>query len=183
MAIPGSGAISMSMFNTELGRASNQANSSLAGGSTPAVGSLFWLANQSGSLNQTAPHAMSEWYGYSPGDTIDGSFTVTNSSFSYDSLTVSLGGFGTGGTVTVGNTGTFYPSGQVASPNSWIFTIIDANGGLGTVSVNSDTLSCTNATVSVTGNNTTTITITVTPTNYNGSTDTISGDITITNLP
>jgi hypothetical protein len=65
MAIPGSGAISMSMFNTELGRTSNTANSSLAGGTTPAVGSLFWLANQSGSLNQTAPHAMSEWYGYS----------------------------------------------------------------------------------------------------------------------
>jgi len=54
------------MFNTELGRASNQSNSSLAGGSTPAVGSLFWLANQSGSLNQTAPHAMSEWRGYGP---------------------------------------------------------------------------------------------------------------------
>ena len=65
MAIPGSGAISMSMFNTELGRTSNTANSSLAGGSTPAVGSLFWLANQSGSLNQTSPHSMSEWYGYS----------------------------------------------------------------------------------------------------------------------
>lgn len=67
MPIPGSGAISMSMFNTELGRASNTANSSLAGGTTPAVGSLFWLANQSGSLNQTAPHAMSEWYGYAAG--------------------------------------------------------------------------------------------------------------------
>jgi hypothetical protein len=67
MPIPSSGAISMSMFNTELGRASNTSNSSLAGGTTPAVGSLFWLANQSGSLNQTAPHAMSEWYGYSTG--------------------------------------------------------------------------------------------------------------------
>lgn len=64
MAIPLNGAISMSMFNTELGRTSNTANSSLAGGSTPAVGSQFWLANQSGSLNQTAPHAMSEWRGY-----------------------------------------------------------------------------------------------------------------------
>jgi hypothetical protein len=64
MPIPASGPISMSMFNTELGRASNTANSSLAGGLTPAVGSQFWLANQSGSLNQTAPHAMSEWYGY-----------------------------------------------------------------------------------------------------------------------
>lgn len=65
MAIPGSGPISMSMFNVELGRVSNTSNSSLAGGSTPAVGSLFYLANQSGSLNQTPPHSMSEWYGYS----------------------------------------------------------------------------------------------------------------------
>jgi hypothetical protein len=64
MSIPVSGPLSMSMFNTEMGRASNTADSSLAGGSTPSVGSLFWLANQSGSLNQTAPHAMSEWYGY-----------------------------------------------------------------------------------------------------------------------
>lgn len=182
MAIPGSGAISMSMFNTELGRASNTANSSLAGGTTPAVGSLFWLGGQSGSLNQTAPHAMSEWYGYTATqtDTIAGSFTVTNSGFSYDSLTVSLGGCGTGGTVTVGNTSTFSPTCAISSPIS--FTVTDVNG-TGTVSVNSDTLACTNATVSVTGNNTTTITITVTPTNYDGSTDTMSGDITITNLP
>lgn len=64
MPIPASGPISMSMFNTELGRASNTANSSLAGGTTPAVGSQFWLGGQSGSLNQTAPHAMSEWYNY-----------------------------------------------------------------------------------------------------------------------
>jgi hypothetical protein len=70
MAIPGSGAISMSMFNTELGRASNTANSSLAGGTTPAVGSLFWLGGQSGSLNQTSPHAMSEWYGYVAGTVV-----------------------------------------------------------------------------------------------------------------
>jgi hypothetical protein len=76
MAIPGSGAISMSMFNTELGRTSNTANSSLAGGTTPAVGSLFWLANQSGSLNQTAPHAMSEWYGYAASSGTDVYITI-----------------------------------------------------------------------------------------------------------
>jgi hypothetical protein len=64
MPIPASGPISMSMFNTELGRTSNTANSSLAGGITPAVGSQFWLGGQSGSLNQTSPHAMSEWYNY-----------------------------------------------------------------------------------------------------------------------
>jgi hypothetical protein len=65
MPIPASGPISMSMLNVELGRSSNTANSQLAGGSTPTVGSLFWLGAQSGSLNQTAPHAISEWYGYS----------------------------------------------------------------------------------------------------------------------
>jgi len=64
MPIPASGPISMSMFNTVLGRASNTANSSLAGGNTPAVGSQFYLGGLSGSLNQTAPHAMSEWYSY-----------------------------------------------------------------------------------------------------------------------
>ena len=64
MPIPASGPISMSMINTELGRASNTANTSLAGGSTPAVGSLLFLGDFSGSINQTAPHQMSEWYSY-----------------------------------------------------------------------------------------------------------------------
>jgi hypothetical protein len=64
MALPASGPISMSMINTELGRASNTTNTSLAGGSTPAVGSLFSLGDVSGSINQTAPHQMSEWYNY-----------------------------------------------------------------------------------------------------------------------
>lgn len=64
MPLPGSGPISMSMINTELGRTSNTANTSLAGGSTPAVGSLFFLGEFSGSINQTAPHRMGEWYSY-----------------------------------------------------------------------------------------------------------------------
>lgn len=54
----------MSMINTVLSRTQNTANSLLAGGSTPTVGSLFYIGAQSGSLNQTAPHAISEWYGY-----------------------------------------------------------------------------------------------------------------------
>ena len=65
MAIPASGPISMSMFNTELGRASNTSNSKLAGGSTVTSDSLFGLAAASGSINTTAPHQMSEWYSYS----------------------------------------------------------------------------------------------------------------------
>jgi len=65
MPIPSSGPISMSMFNTILGRASNASNSILAGGSTPTATSLFGLANLSGSLDQTTPHGFKEWYGYS----------------------------------------------------------------------------------------------------------------------
>ena len=64
MPIPASGPISMSMFNTELGRSATTPNSQLAGGNPPAVGSLFWLAAQSGSLNQVAPFQFNEWYGY-----------------------------------------------------------------------------------------------------------------------
>lgn len=72
MAIPGSGPISMSMLNTEVGKAATVANSRLASGSRPSnvaesvpgTGSLFWLGNYSGSLDQTAPHAISEWRNY-----------------------------------------------------------------------------------------------------------------------
>ena len=63
-SLPSTGPISMSMINTVLGRTSNTANSLLAGGSTPTVGSLFYIGAQLGSLNQTAPHSISEWYGY-----------------------------------------------------------------------------------------------------------------------
>ena len=66
MSIPGSGPISMSMFNTELGRTAAVANTLLANGDTPGVGSIFYLANLSGSVppNQSSPHAFSEMYGY-----------------------------------------------------------------------------------------------------------------------
>ena len=63
MPLPSSGEISISDINTELGRTSNTANSNLAGGTTPQSGSLFKLG-EAGGINQTAPHAMSEWYGY-----------------------------------------------------------------------------------------------------------------------
>ena len=63
-SLPSTGPISMSMINTVLSRASNTANSQLAGGLTPTVGSLFYIGNQLGTINQSAPHAISEWYGY-----------------------------------------------------------------------------------------------------------------------
>ena len=63
MPLPSSGEIRVSQINTELGRTSNTANSNFAGGTTPQTGSLFKLG-EAGGINQTAPHAMSEWYGY-----------------------------------------------------------------------------------------------------------------------
>ena len=63
MALPNSGQISMGDINVELGRSRTTANTSLAGGSTPTAGSLFSLANNT--VNKTAPHAISEFYGYS----------------------------------------------------------------------------------------------------------------------
>jgi hypothetical protein len=64
MAIPVSGPLSISQFNTELGRTSTQANSQLAGASTPQVGTLVYIAGQLGTLNQVAPFLFSDWYGY-----------------------------------------------------------------------------------------------------------------------
>lgn len=66
MAIGASGPISMSMLNREVGKTVNASNTLLAGSVTPSVGSLFYLGNQptSGAVNQSAPHAISEWYGY-----------------------------------------------------------------------------------------------------------------------
>jgi hypothetical protein len=64
MAIPVSGPLSISQFNTELGRTSTTANSQLAGAVTPQVGSLVYIAGQLGTLNQVAPFLFSDWYGY-----------------------------------------------------------------------------------------------------------------------
>lgn len=65
MPLPSSGQISVSDINTELGRAPNTANSSFAGSTTPQSSSLFKLG-EVGGINQTAPHAMSEWYNVFP---------------------------------------------------------------------------------------------------------------------
>ena len=62
MPLPSSGRISMGDINVELGRGRTTANTSLAGGTTPTAGSLFGLA--SSAVNKTAPHRISEFYGY-----------------------------------------------------------------------------------------------------------------------
>lgn len=74
--IPLSGPISMSMLNTAVARSATTANSLLANGATPANPGLFYLGYQiNNSLNQTAPHAMSEWYGF---DTTTTTTTTTS---------------------------------------------------------------------------------------------------------
>jgi hypothetical protein len=77
MAIPVSGPLSISQFNTELGRTSTEANSQLAGASTPQVGSLVYIAGQLGALNQVAPFSFSDWYGYTQGGTSTTTTTTT----------------------------------------------------------------------------------------------------------
>lgn len=67
MAIPASGPLSISQFNTELGRTSTTANSQLSGGSTPQVGSLVRIASATGPINVIAPFFFSNWYGYTQG--------------------------------------------------------------------------------------------------------------------
>jgi len=62
MPLPSSGQISMGDINVELGRSRTTADTLLAGGSTPTEGSLFGLANNT--VDKTAPHQISEFYGY-----------------------------------------------------------------------------------------------------------------------
>ena len=67
MALPQPGnPISANMINVEASRAGNTANTKLAGASTPQAGSLVKIyATASPPVNQSAPHAFSEFYGRS----------------------------------------------------------------------------------------------------------------------
>ena len=60
MALQTSGQISISDIKTEMSITTT--SNSLAGGSTPVSTSLFGTAQSS--LNKTAPHKISEFYGY-----------------------------------------------------------------------------------------------------------------------
>jgi len=92
MPLPSSGEIKVSEINTELGRASNTANSNFAGGTTPQSGSLFKLG-EAGGINQTAPHAMSEWYSYDHGLGLSAALSTKSGQYnctSYESIEVDL---------------------------------------------------------------------------------------------
>jgi len=86
MPLPSSGEIKVSQINTELGRTSNTANSNFAGGTTPQTGSLFKLG-EAGGVDQTAPHKMSEWYGYNAVHLVYQS-SITTGSSTYSSSSV-----------------------------------------------------------------------------------------------
>jgi hypothetical protein len=79
MPLPSSGPISMGDINVELGRSRTTANTALAGGSTPSAGSLFGLAGSS--VNKTAPHRISEFYGYSNASTLQMDIYVNEPDF------------------------------------------------------------------------------------------------------
>lgn len=65
MPLPSSGEIKVSQVNVELGRAYNAPNTRFANGTTPQTGTLFKLGEAGTGVNQTAPHALSEFYDYS----------------------------------------------------------------------------------------------------------------------
>jgi len=115
MGLPYSGPISMGSINTELQRASNTPNTSLAGGVTPTPTSQFGLA--SSVVNKVAPHRISEFYGYThqyaisgatnigyPTTSASGTITIYSTPKTF-TLTV-FGGASTGGT-----SGSLYSSG------------------------------------------------------------------------
>jgi hypothetical protein len=103
----------MGNINAELGRASNTPNTSLAGGVTPVISSLFGLADTT--INKVAPHRISEFYGY------------TRKYVSFSSL-YSLGYTGSAsGTVTITGAANFSAAAQQFSTGT-ISTAITVGG-------------------------------------------------------
>jgi len=122
------------------------------------------------SLTPTITPSSSGFY-----DNLTGTFTLTNRVESSNSVLVALGGYGDGGIVNINSSSNFSPSGQITT--TAVFSI-SATGFLDPINITSNTLSCTGATVSVTGGGTSNVTITITPFNYDVSTDSISGTLT-----
>lgn len=87
MTLPSTGSISISQINTELGRTSNAANTSLTSLSTGAYVAINYASVPY--PNPTAPHGMSEWRGYNhqatPTVTLTGtSFSVSTNNFTFN---------------------------------------------------------------------------------------------------
>tara|TARA_R100001460_G_scaffold103236_1_gene148331 strand:+ start:40 stop:522 length:483 start_codon:yes stop_codon:yes gene_type:complete len=125
MALPSSGTISANMINDEVPGRSATAQAPLSGtSSTPQAGSLVKLyATASPPVNQSAPHAYSEFYGRS-----------------FVSLTSFLSGAGTTGDAcnTLGSSFTYYHDGSGTYPavGDKVYTnssgTTPASGGSGT---------------------------------------------------
>tara|TARA_B100000963_G_scaffold75320_1_gene63450 strand:+ start:890 stop:1366 length:477 start_codon:yes stop_codon:yes gene_type:complete len=125
MALPSSGQISASQINAEVPGRSSTAEAPLSGtSSTPQTGSLVKLyATASPPVNQSAPHAYSEFYGRS-----------------FVTLTAFLSGAGTTGDActTLGSSFTYYHDGSGTYPavGDKVYTnssgTTPASGGSGT---------------------------------------------------
>ena len=134
MPLPSSGQISMGDINVELGRSRTTANTALAGGSTPTAGSLFGLANST--VNKTAPHRISEFYGYSNATTLTGTIDINENIFRrsgqifYNGTSLSRTIFGTSTLSTV----TLSPADQTIAGQAFndgggfCYILITANG-------------------------------------------------------
>jgi hypothetical protein len=112
-------------------------------------------------------------------DILAGSFTIYNGGGSISRTLTNLEIWGTGGYTEIGGNNTYNVAGNINNPGYAEFSIF-AEGGSDIVTVNTDALSCTGASITILGSGTTTVTIRITPDNYNGSTDTLSGYIIVT---
>lgn len=96
MTLPASGEVSMSMINTEFGRTSNTANTTLASAS---IGSYGTINTGNASANRpdgSAPHAMSEFYSYDHDLVTQATFNAWTGSFS-STTQINFGVLQTGG--------------------------------------------------------------------------------------
>ena len=90
MALSSSGQISIGDINVELGRTRTTSNTKLAGGSTPISTSLFGLATSS--VNKVAPHAISEFRGYTHPEPNNAYIENTGSSYTCTASIGTVGG-------------------------------------------------------------------------------------------
>jgi len=106
MTLPASGEVSMSMINTEFGRTSNTANTTLASASIGSYGTINTANASADRPDGSTPHNMSEFYSYD--------HDLSSTSFSPTSFTgVTLGG----------------DAGDTASSSNKTFTLTGGSGG------------------------------------------------------